>query len=186
LVSSSGKTLLWVLIGLLAVPLTCCGSGYLYLFIKTPVTWDYVSDFVPPDLDHLKFNMGLRGDHDYQYDYQGPRRVLFNVNRDSEDTKVTIRLLDVKVTASSSGELIAFEQGSLPRDLPFTAGGDDETWAHWSGVDFDIEPDSGEIVKVVVTVEFTTPDSEPEILTLEAEFVPRRNHRPIWSNMPSA
>lgn len=179
--------MVWVLVGILALPLTCCGSCYLYLFITTPVTWEYVASDVTTEHDLLEFNVFLRGDRDYQYDHQGSRKVMFNAFRESSDLEVQIRLLDVRVVASSSGDLVAYEPGTLPIELPFGHGSaQTETWAHWSGVPMSIEPSSGESIKISVEIEITYPDQEPEFIKLESQLEPKRHHRPIWYNMPSA
>lgn len=184
---SNSRSWIWIVVITLAIPLTCCGSGYLYLFFTTPVTWEYVSSRTTSQHDKLEFDVFLRGSRDYQYDDQGPRRVMFNAKRDSPDTAVRVRLLDVSVIASVSGELVAYEPGTLPEELSFTYGSvPTGTWAHWSGVPMAIEPSSGESLKIIVEVEITYPDQEPEILKLENQLVPKRHHRPIWSHMPSA
>ncbi|MBL4697976.1 MAG: hypothetical protein JKX70_03995 [Phycisphaerales bacterium] len=185
---STQRVILWTLMALFLAPFTCCGLGYSFLYASTPVTWTYETDSVLPLHEHIKFGVYLQGSDDYYMDESGPRHIGFGVDKDSPETQISVRLLELEAVGSKSGKIQSYLPDSLPLDLPFTAGREGykyQTWADWKGLDFDIEPSSKEIITVTIKIEIHNPDGSIELMEWVTVFRPNRIHRPLTYWMPS-
>lgn len=191
--SSGWKTALWVLIVIVMVPLTCCGSGYLFLYFKAPVRWEYETKFVTPERTDIEFSFRLRGSNDYSMHETGPRHLIFHAFQDYETTNATLRVLEVKVHGSESGDVAALAGVQFPYVMDFEKRSEESMrWGssfdhHASLVseDFDIEPSSQEVITVTIQVEIVKPDEQSQRVYLEAVFEPNRIHHPIGYFLPS-
>ncbi len=191
--SSGWKTVLWVLVCIVVVPLTCCGSGYLFLYFKAPVRWEYETEFVTPERTDLEFSFRLRGPNDYSMHETGPRHLIFHAYQNFESTNATLRILDVKILGSESGNVAAFKEVQFPYVMDFDRRSEESMrWgspldhhARLLSKDFDIEPSSQEVVTVTIHVGIVKPDEPSERVELEAVFKPNRIHQPIGYFLPS-
>ena len=196
------KTILIVVAILMAIPLTCCGLPFGFLYAIAPTTyvcelegcegyWGYPAQKHPDyTIENINFHAFLRGKEDYAGDHKGPRSFRSNATRFDSRTRempddIEITILDFEVVINGVSVISRMSNDSLPYVMEFGTSDNYPDRAYWSD-DRTFNPDLAvnEIATVTVELEVTQA-GKTTLHTLVFVFKPRRIHRPFTFWIPS-